>query len=116
IVLEICRDITERLELEQELRRSHDELEQRVRERTRELAGANRSLRKLSRQVMEVQETERRRIARELHDEIGQALTGVKMMIETAASRAGTNGANTMERQSPALDVREAIDDALRRV
>ncbi len=116
IVLEICRDITERLELEQELRRSHDELEQRVHERTRELAGANRSLRRLSRQVLEVQETERRRIARELHDEIGQALTGVKMMIETAARRAGTNGANTMERQSPALDVREAIDDALNRV
>jgi PAS domain S-box-containing protein len=116
IVLEVCRDITERLELEQELRRSHDELEQRVHERTRELAGANRSLRKLSRQVLEVQETERRRIARELHDEIGQALTGVKMMIETAARRTGTNGANTMERQSPALGVREAIDDALSRV
>jgi two-component system sensor histidine kinase UhpB len=121
IVLEVCRDITERLELEQQLRRSHDELEQRVRERTRELARANRSLRKLSRQVLEVQETERRRIARELHDEIGQALTGVKMMIETAARRAGTNGANTngantTERQSPALDVREAIDDALSRV
>ncbi|HEY7023131.1 MAG TPA: PAS domain S-box protein [Ktedonobacterales bacterium] len=121
IVLEVCRDITERLELEQELRRSHDELEQRVHERTRELAGANRSLRRLSRQVMEVQETERRRIARELHDEIGQALTGVKMMIETAARRTGTNGANTngantTERQGSALDVREAIDDALSRV
>jgi signal transduction histidine kinase len=43
------------------------------------------------------------------------------MMIETAARRAGTNGANTnganmMERQSPALDVRAAIDDALSRV
>jgi signal transduction histidine kinase len=75
---------------------------------------------------MEVQETERRRIARELHDEIGQALTGVKMMIETAARRTGTNGANTngantngantTERQGSALDVREAIDDALSRV
>jgi PAS domain S-box-containing protein len=116
IVLEVCRDITERLELEQELRRSHDELEQRVLERTRELASANRSLRRLSRQVLEVQETERRRIARELHDEIGQALTGVKMMIETATRRAGANGANMMERQSPALDVRKAIDDALSRV
>ncbi len=116
IVLEICRDITERLELEQELRRSHDELEQRVHERTRELASANRSLRRLSRQVLEVQETERRRIARELHDEIGQALTGVKMMIETAERRAGTNGASNMERRNPALDVRVAIDDALSRV
>src|SRR5262249_31730176 len=108
LVLEVCRDITERLELEQELRRSHDELEQRVHERTRELASANRSLRRLSRQVLEVQETERRRIARELHDEIGQALTGVKMMIETAARRAATNGANAVDRPNPALHVREA--------
>jgi signal transduction histidine kinase len=87
-----------------------------VHERTRELAGANRSLRRLSRQVMEVQETERRRIARELHDEIGQALTGVKMMIETAERRARTTGASNMERRNPALDVSEAIDDALNRV
>ena len=87
-------NITDRKDAEEALRRAHDELEQRVHERTRELASANRSLRRLSRQVLEVQETERRRIARELHDEIGQALTGVKMMIETAARRAGTNGAS----------------------
>ena len=81
-------NITNRKDAEETLRRAHDELDQRVRERTRELASANRSLRRLSRQVMEVQETERRRIARELHDEIGQALTGVKMMLETASLRA----------------------------
>jgi PAS domain S-box-containing protein len=109
-VLETCRDITERLELEQELRRSRDELEQRVRERTRDLASANRSLRRLSRQVLEAQETERRRIARELHDEIGQALTGVKMMLETSTRRKGGDQA------IPAAPVRDAIDDALARV
>src|SRR5262249_47807205 len=59
-VLEVCRDISERLELEKELRRSHDELERRVRERTRDLAGANRALRRLSRKVLEAQEAERR--------------------------------------------------------
>jgi signal transduction histidine kinase len=37
----------------------------------------------LSRQLVEAQEKERRSIARELHDEIGQALTGLKLMLET---------------------------------
>jgi PAS domain S-box-containing protein len=115
-VLETCRDITQRLKLEDALRRSHDELEQRVRERTRDLASANRSLRRLSRQVLEVQETERRRIARELHDQIGQALTGVKIMLETAQRKAETHGTTATEHNDPLQDVRDAIDDALSRV
>jgi len=48
-------------------------------------------LRELSRRLVEVQEMERRYIARELHDEIGQALTGLKLMVEMAARKAGTN-------------------------
>lgn len=39
-------------------------------------------LQTLSRQVVEVQEIERRHIARELHDEIGQVLTGLKLTLE----------------------------------
>jgi signal transduction histidine kinase len=40
-------------------------------------------LRLLSQQLIEVQENERRHIARELHDEIGQALTAVKVNMQT---------------------------------
>ena len=40
----------------------------------------------LSRRLMEVQEAERRHIARELHDEIGQALTGLKLSLGISAS------------------------------
>lgn len=44
----------------------------------------------LSQQLMEVQENERRHIARELHDEIGQALTAVKVNLQTISRLSGT--------------------------
>ena len=67
---------------EEALRRAHDELECRVRERTAELAGANAALRAMSLRLVEVQEKERRFLARELHDEVGQVLTGLKMVLD----------------------------------
>lgn len=42
-------------------------------------------LRSLSRRLVEVQETERRHLARELHDEVGQTLTGLDIMLEMLA-------------------------------
>lgn len=48
-------------------------------ERLRE---ANSRLHKLSERILDVQENERRHIARELHDEIGQALTALKLKLE----------------------------------
>ncbi len=46
---------------------------------------AEQQLQVLSRQLIEAQEQERRAIGRELHDEIGQVLTGLKILLETAA-------------------------------
>ena len=40
---------------------------------------------RLSHRLVEVQEEERRQIARELHDEIGQVLTGLKLRMEVCA-------------------------------
>ena len=49
---------------------------------SRELQEANVRLQALSNRVIEVQETERRQLARELHDEIGQCLTALKINLE----------------------------------
>ena len=48
-----------------------------------------RRLRQLSRQVIEVQEEERRHLARELHDEIGQQLTILRLQLDDARCEAG---------------------------
>jgi PAS domain S-box-containing protein len=58
---------------------ANDELELRVGERTRELAGAVGQLRKLAAYSETIREEERTRIAREVHDELGSLLVALKM-------------------------------------
>jgi signal transduction histidine kinase len=65
------------------IRRSQGELEDRVRERTAELDTANHNLRELSARLLQLQDEERRRIARELHDSIGQMLTALTMNLSS---------------------------------
>ncbi len=52
------------------------------REAEQALSMANLRLRQLSGRVLEAQESERRELARELHDQIGQALTAVKLELQ----------------------------------
>jgi PAS domain S-box-containing protein len=86
--LEINRDISERKKAGQELQKAHDELENHVAERTAELQQTNQLLRLLSVQLLRTQDQERRRIARELHDSVGQYLAGISMTLESLKSGA----------------------------
>jgi signal transduction histidine kinase len=54
-----------------------------------ELSRANGALKALSLRLVEVQEAERRFVARELHDEIGQMVTGLKLLLETSLHPSG---------------------------
>jgi signal transduction histidine kinase len=63
----------------EKLHRARRDLEDRVQERTAELDIANRSLRELSARLLQSQDDERRRIARELHDSVGQMLAALTM-------------------------------------
>src|SRR3989449_3665765 len=80
----IMVNITERKEAEEALRRVYDDLEVRIRERTAELTASNVELlreigerKRLEKELVEITEKERRRIGQNLHDDLGQLLTGI---------------------------------------
>jgi PAS domain S-box-containing protein len=83
-------NIDEQRQLLESLSESRDELEKRVRERTEELHAANESLRDLSVRLLRMRDDEQRRLARELHDSVGQLLAAIGMniaMVEAEADR-----------------------------
>ena len=95
------RDITERKRMEKAVQRHGEELEATVRQRTHELRETNRGLKaenrerrrleaerlKLLAAITTVQEDERRRMALDLHDHLGQQLTALSFRVEILRMR-----------------------------
>jgi signal transduction histidine kinase len=68
------------------LRLAQGELENRVERRTLELREANQSLGELTGRLLQLQDDERRRIARELHDSVGQTLAALAMNLSAVSA------------------------------
>src|SRR5579864_1996383 len=89
---EVRDHLRERAAAEQALQRAHDALESLVEQRTA-------ALRRLSVKLLRVQDEERRRIARELHDSLGQDLTAAKITLDMLAQESDLESANLREAQ-----------------
>ncbi|HEY3975101.1 MAG TPA: sensor histidine kinase [Candidatus Sulfotelmatobacter sp.] len=125
-IVALTTEARERSHAENELRKAHDELEQRVDDRTRELSQtlvrleseikvreqSEAQQRQLSLHLMTLQDEERRRIARDLHDTAGQTLAAMKM--STALIRHIATGRAEILRLLDDLDA--LADDALQEV
>jgi signal transduction histidine kinase len=83
---EVRDHLRERQAAEEALRRAHDALESLVEQRTA-------ALRRLSVKLLGVQDEERRRLARELHDSLGQDLTAAKISLDMLAQEGDGNSA-----------------------
>jgi signal transduction histidine kinase len=88
-----------RAKSEEELRRAHEELELRVEQRTADLKEANQKLRdvleerkRLETELLEIAENERRRIGFDLHDDLGQKLTGMLLIARALEQRLTREG------------------------
>jgi PAS domain S-box-containing protein len=133
----VMRDVTERKRAEEALKAAHGELEQKVQDRTAELRHmvtqlqeevAKRQqaeeflqesegrLRHLTSQLLTVQEVERRRLAMELHDDLGQSLMVLKMQLAMAQSKVPPEASETKESLEHSLDFIDKVVDSVRRL
>lgn len=100
-----------------DLRRARDELEDRVRQRTVALARANDSLQseiderlRLQRELVDAGESERLRLGRDLHDDLGQLLTGIGFL-SSAVERKLT--AQSRSEAESLTEIRRLVQEAI---
>ena len=79
-----------------------------------ELRQSETRLRALSSQLLTAQESERKRIAMELHDGIGQMLTAIKFKVESILQEKGTGKAKEKSLEAIIPMVRESVDEVRR--
>jgi signal transduction histidine kinase len=94
----IILEVPEVKQLKFKLKKMNEELAQKVAERTEELSNANSELarttaelRRLSNYLQDIREEERTHIAREIHDELGQLITVMKMDVSWLNSKLSTS-------------------------
>jgi two-component system CheB/CheR fusion protein len=111
--VKIARDLTQERRAGEALEKAHADLDVRVAERTQELETAVSDLQSsqaqvvnLLRKVVTAQEVERGRIARNLHDQLGQRLTALRLSLERVQQNQG-NGTSDITR---ALELTHLID------
>ena len=93
------------------LNAAHDEMESTVKQRTAELAGANKKLHELSTSLLHTQDAERRRMARDLHDSVGQLLAIAGMNLSSLdAENLSRRGQNVLQ------DTRQLLEQILQEI
>ena len=116
----MCRDLTDRKLQEQALQEAHETLEGRVAERTEQLseelavrrAAEERARIVLSRLITQ-QEEERRRIARDLHDHLGQQVTALHLQFEALKKELQADGSRSTERANAVHAMFKKLDKDL---
>jgi len=91
--LVVIHDVSELKRVESELHETRTQLEQRVRERTAEIEKSNANLvremsnrQRLEQKILEVSESEQRKLGQDLHDDLGQQLTGMALLASVLAT------------------------------
>lgn len=133
----VTRDMTERHGKEEALTKAKELLELRVEQRTRVLAGLNlelrteiaeraraeeqlraslNQLRALAARLQSVREEERTSIAREIHDELGQACTAIKMDLALIGHKATKRQTRLRAKVGAAIELVDGMVVTLRRI
>ena len=73
-------------------------------------------LKRLSNRLINIQESERRRLARDLHDDTGQALTALKMSLEITRNELSSDADHTAERLNDAVALADDTLEKLRAI
>jgi PAS domain S-box-containing protein len=110
----ICRDFTERKKMELQLQQFNHELEEQVKKKTAELTESYQDIRQLASHLQDVREEERAGIAREIHDELGQQLTGLKMDVSWMSKRKLIEGDEELKQK--AISIMNLLDTTIKTV